>query len=190
MDIILEPSFRSVITYISFKCKKLRLKQAQIEFDMSQSTGQGRIFAPFMYKVYINGLLQKLSNHCYAISINSLSLPAPSFADDVTLLSLFPSFLKTFLNICHQYSVTWRDEFNHTKSGMVTFGETKPLHSCLMKEREWTLGETKVDKLYEYKNLGVLKNYAGSFTSNVLDNMEKTRKKARIIFPLISIVAN
>ena len=29
--------------------------------------------------------------------------------------------LKTFLNICHQYSVTWRYEFNHTKSGVVTF---------------------------------------------------------------------
>ena len=57
-------------------------------------------------------------------------------------------------------------EFNHTKSGVVTFGETKPIHSRLMKEREWTLGDTKVDELYEYKNLGVLKNYAGSFTSN------------------------
>ena len=39
------------------------------------------------------------------------------------------------------------------------------------------------------KNLGVLKNYAGSFTSNILDNIEKTRKKAGMIFPLISIVA-
>ena len=125
--------------------------------------------------VLINSLLQKLSNHCYAILINSLSLPAPSFADDVTLLALFPSFLKTFLNICHQCSVTWRYEFNHTKSGVVTFGETKPIHSRLMKEREWTLGDTKVDELYEYKNLGVLKNDAGSFTSNILDNIEKTR---------------
>ena len=135
-----------------------------------------------MYKVYINSLLQKLSNYCYAISINSLSLPVPSFADGVTLLALFPSFLKTFLNICHQYSVTWRYEFNHTKSGVVTFGETKPIHSRLMKEREWTLDDTKVDELYEYKNLGVLKNYAGSFTSNILDNIEKTRKKAGMSF--------
>ena len=51
-----------------------------------------------------------------------------------------------------------------------------------MKEREWTLGDTKVDELYEYKNLSVLKNYAGSFTSNILDNIEKTRKKAGMIF--------
>ena len=51
-----------------------------------------------------------------------------------------------------------------------------------MKECEWTLGDTKVDELYEYKNLGVLKNYAGSFTSNILDNIEKTGKKAGMIF--------
>ena len=51
-----------------------------------------------------------------------------------------------------------------------------------MKEREWTPGDTKVDEQYEYKNLGVLKNYAGSLTSNILDNMEKTRKKAGMIF--------
>ena len=51
-----------------------------------------------------------------------------------------------------------------------------------MKEHEWILGDTKVDELYEYKNLGVLKNYAGSFTSSILDNIEKTRKKAGMIF--------
>ena len=33
---------------------------------ISQGTGQGRILAPFMYKVYINGLLNVLSNHCYS----------------------------------------------------------------------------------------------------------------------------
>ena len=168
--------------YTDVKAQVLYSGELSREFDVSQGTCQGRIFAPFTYKVYINSLLQNLSNHCYAMSINSLSLPAPSFADDVTLLALFPSFLNTFLNICHQYSITWRYEFNHTKSGVVTFGETKPIHSRLMKEREWTLGDTKVDELYEYKNLGVLKNYAGSFTSNILDNIEKTRKKAGMIF--------
>ena len=39
-----------------------------------------------------------------------------------------------------------------------------------------------VDERYEYKNLGVVKNYAGSFCSNVEDNIDKTRKKAGMIF--------
>ena len=29
------------------------------------------------------------------------------------------------------------------------------------------LGDDNVDELYEYKNLGALKNYVGSFSSNI-----------------------
>ena len=50
-----------------------------------------------------------------------------------------------------------------------------------MKEREWILGDGTVDELYEYKNLGVLKNYIGSFSSNVEEDINKTRKKAGMI---------
>ena len=51
-----------------------------------------------------------------------------------------------------------------------------------MKTREWILGGDTVDELYEYKNLEVLKNYIGSFSSNVDDNIEKTPNKAGVIF--------
>ena len=51
-----------------------------------------------------------------------------------------------------------------------------------MKEREWMLGDAIVNELYEYKNLGELKNSVNSFTSNVEDNIEKARKKAGMIF--------
>ena len=37
------------------------------KIDVSQGTEQGRILAPFIYKVYVNGLLTVLSYHCYAI---------------------------------------------------------------------------------------------------------------------------
>ena len=50
------------------------------------------------------------------------------------------------------------------------------------KEREWILGDGTADELYEYKNLGVLKNYLGSFSSNVEDNIDKTRKKTGMTF--------
>ena len=86
------------------------------------------------------------------------------------------------MGMCYKYSTQWRYEFNHAKSGIVTYGETKPVHFEEMKEREWILGDGTVDELYEYKNLGVLKNYIGSFSSNANDNIDKTRKKAGMIF--------
>ena len=65
---------------------------------------------------------------------------------------------------------------------MATFSETKTVHYQSMKTREWILGGDTVDELYQYKNLGVLKNYICSFSSNVDDNIEKTRNKAGMIF--------
>ena len=56
------------------------------------------------------------------------------------------------------------------------------MHYENMNEREWLLGDESVDELYEHKNLGVVKNYTGSFSSNVQDNIDKTRKKAGMIF--------
>ena len=86
------------------------------------------------------------------------------------------------MNICHKYGIKWRYEFNHAKSGVVTFGETKPLNSKSMKECEWMLGDAIANEAHEYKNLGVLKNYVNSFASNVEDNIERACKKAGMIF--------
>ena len=104
--------------YTNVKAKVLYAGALSREIDILQGTGQGRvlapctgqgrILAPFMYKVYINSLLKVLTDHCYAISVNRLSLPSPSFADDISLLALYPSFLETFMNICHPYGKTWR----------------------------------------------------------------------------------
>ena len=65
------------------------------------------------------------------------------------------------MNMCYEYSIKWRYEFNHLKSGIVTFGETKRVHSEALKVRDWNLGSESVSELYEYINLGVVKNYIG-----------------------------
>ena len=134
-----------------------------------------------MYKVYVNGLLNVPSNHCYAIFISGFRIPSPSFADDISSLTLHPSFLKTFMNICNRFGIKWRYDFNHSKNGIVTFSETQPQLFESLKNREWFLGDTKVEELYEYKNLGVLKNYVGSFSPNIDDNIDKTKKKVGML---------
>ena len=50
-----------------------------------------------------------------------------------------------------------------------------------MNDRDWVVRNDSVDELYKYKNLGVVKNYIGSFSSNVDENI-KTCKKGGIIF--------
>ena len=133
--------------------------------------------------VYINGLLNELTQHSCALSLYGISATSPSFADDISLLSIYPNFLSSLMNLCYAYSIKWRYEFNHVKSDIVTFGdESKRVRSEAMKERIWVLGGESVTELYEYKNLGVVKNYIGSFSTNADDNIDKTRKKAAMLF--------
>ena len=86
------------------------------------------------------------------------------------------------MNLCHACSIKWRYEFNHVKSGSVTFGESKRVHSESMKARTSVLGGESVTESYKYKNLGVVKNYIGSFSNNANDNIDKTRKKTVMLF--------
>ena len=95
--------------------------------------------------------------------------------------SLCSSFC-AFMDMYYEYSIKWRYEFNHIKSDVVTFGVCKPAHYENLNEREWLVDDEYVDELYEYKNLGVVKNYTGSFSSNIQDNVDKTREKTGMIF--------
>ena len=49
-------------------------------------------------------------------------------ADDVTLFSTVSHFFHTFIEMCYEYSIKWRYEFNHIKSAVFTFGECKSSH--------------------------------------------------------------
>ena len=78
---------------------------------------------------------------------------------------------------CFGYSLQWRFEFNHTKSGVVTFGESKPLHWAAMQSRKWVLGDDNVDELYEYKNLGVLKTMSVRFLSTLMITFKRHKRR-------------
>ena len=168
--------------YTGVKAQVLYSGSLSRKFDILQSTGQGRIPAPCLYKAYINGLLNELTQQSCALSLYRINRTSPSFADDISLLSIYPTFLSSLLNICYAYCIKWRYEFNHVKSGIVTFGESKRVHSEAMKERTWVLGGESVLSC-EYKNLGVVKNYIGSFSTIADDNIDKTLKKRVCYFP-------
>ena len=133
-------------------------------FSISQGSGQGRILSPFLYKVYINRLLVELNNFNIGISLFNHSLSSPCFADDLTLVSCYPTCLKILIQIAYEYSCKWRYQFNYDrKTAVVVFGETPVSHSVNMKARQWTVGPDSIYELSEYVNLGVFKNYCGSF---------------------------
>ena len=87
------------------------------------------------------------------------------------------------MQICYDYSLKWQYEFNIARVVWPPL-ETRDRYIAhiAMKERKWILGNDNVEELYEYKNLGAVKNYIGYFSSNVEENIDKTRKKAGMLF--------
>ena len=105
------------------------------DFVISQGSGQGRILAKSMYKVYINKLLKDLCTPGIGIFLLNYNLSAQTFADDMTLSALYPSCLNALISIAYQYYCGWRYEFNYEKISVVTFGESPACHSKAMKQR-------------------------------------------------------
>ena len=62
------------------------------------------------------------------------------------------------------------------------------MNSKLMHDRTWMLRDASVDELYEYKSLGVIRNYASSYSTNA-DNKIQLVKKQGCCFQPIFIAA-
>ena len=77
--------------------------QLSSKFLISQGSGQGRILASFMYKVYINSLTRKICDLNMGICLTNRFCSAPTFADDMTLLGLHASALSTLIRCAYDY---------------------------------------------------------------------------------------
>ena len=115
-----------------------------------------------MYKVYINKLLKDLYTPGIGIILLNCNLSAPTFANDMTLSAVYPSYLNALISIAYQYFCHWRYEFNYDKTVVVTFGKSLACHSKAAKQRNWHVGPTHTDERDEYTILGVYKNYCDS----------------------------
>ena len=60
---------------------------------------------------------------------------------------------------------------------MVAFGESSAEDSKNIQTWNWSLGPDHVDEEDEYVNLGVCKNYCGSFSKNVDENIAEQGKR-------------
>ena len=61
-----------------------------VRFQFLRVLGKGEFFT-FYVKVYKNSLLIELSEHNFVICVSGMKLSATSFADDISLLVLYPT---------------------------------------------------------------------------------------------------
>ena len=107
---------------------------------------------------------------------------APTFADGMTRLGLHASAPLTLIRCAYDYCCKWRYEYHNEKSGIIVFGETPVLYGRMINTRKFVIGSSSIEELKEYTNLGIYKNYCGSFATNIVENITKARKKSGMLF--------
>ena len=90
-------------------------------FCVSNGVRQGSVLSPFLFAVYLDGLLSELSDSGVGCYWGHLFAGAVCYADDIVLLAPCPSALRTLLSICSGYASSHGLEFNPSKSQLICF---------------------------------------------------------------------
>ena len=88
---------------------------------MSNGVRQGSVLSPFLFTVYLDGLLVELSKCGVGCHRGSSFAGAFSYADDVVLQAPCALALTTMLNICSSFAVFHELEFISMKTQLMCF---------------------------------------------------------------------
>ena len=92
---------------------------------MSNGVRQGGVLSPYLFAVYLDGLLVELSNSGVGCYWGSLFVCALAYADDIVLLAPCASELRHMLSACSSYASGHGLIFNANKTQLICFGNSK-----------------------------------------------------------------
>ena len=90
-------------------------------FEINQGIRQGAKLSPTSYKVYVNQVLDILSNSGIGAHIGNIYVGAPTVADDIAILADCPADLQTALHVVFNNSAKDRSTLNVSKSDVVIY---------------------------------------------------------------------
>ena len=140
-------------------------------FPISFGVKQGGILSPSLFHAYIDELIYECTNENIGAVFNKINVSIIVYADDIILLASVDSHLQKLLNICHNYSKTWRLKFNPNKSNILEFGKQ------FFKNSKLHLENTLIPKVDFFIYLGVKIDNKLNFNENSIEKFSNVQKK-------------
>ena len=145
----------------------------QISDFIKQTIGvkQGDNLSSSLFNIYINDITKEFTEDCTPVTIGNSNIFCLLYADDMVLLAETPQGLQKSLNILYDYCKKWKLEINHSKSKVMIFESRK--HGC---EHTFKIGPETLERVYQYKYLGIMLEYTGSYSSAKIDLCQRSQK--------------
>lgn len=126
-------------------------------FPICQGVRQGGILSPYLYKLYVNPLLQELKSNALGAHIGSIYTGTVAVADDFLFMSNCPHEMQTILSLTNSYSGERRYKIHPTKSILVKRLTTKKSKLTDI-DRKWYIGESEIKTDSQTEHLGIIRS--------------------------------
>lgn len=145
--------------------------QLSYTFEISRGVRQGSILSPTLFNIFINDLMIMLDESDTGLRIFDQKVNSCAYADDITVFSSTVVGLQRLIDMCVDYSKTWRFKFGIKKTKTIVFGD-----QLLSSKPVWTLGSDDIESTDLIELLGVEMDSDCSYSSHVRNRVRKCRQ--------------
>ena len=126
-------------------------------FPVDVGVSQGSVLSPFLYSVFIDGLVCRLkADATLGVELSpGERLVGLLYADDIVLLAPDPTVLQRMLDVTSEYARRWRFHFNGRKSQVVVQGTKQEVSDACAAPSTYRLDGHTLSVVSEYKYLGM-----------------------------------
>ena len=120
------PIVRFLVNWYSLQRLKVRWGSSISDiFHVSNGVRQGGVLSPALFALYMDGLLEELSESGAGCCWDHMFAGALCYADDLVLLAPCASALRHMLSICSRYAIDHGLSFNVCKTQLICFCHSK-----------------------------------------------------------------
>lgn len=139
------------------------------EIAISKGTRQGGLSSPFLFNVFYQGLIDRLTDSVGGIKIGDTNYNTFCYADDILLVSLTATGLQHLINVANEFIVSHGLTFNPAKTECCTFGV-----KTLNPQPSWNIQDARLVNVDKINYLGV--TLANSSTNHIENRISSCRQ--------------